>query len=173
MDSIKTHSLVFSILLLFIAISCNNSIKKFDLSKYPISEYQKTSLIDLNKIKPLKKEWPELYQYLKKGHLQIITFKSGATNSIYSYQLYKFLNRNNLMIYKTPFLQDFDNVISSFGDSGEITYLNNTINVFYVPTIVGDICKTCTYSGFGYVFDKKTKKLLGKNGKINNINDWK
>jgi hypothetical protein len=172
MDSIKTHTLVFSILLIFIAISCNISIKKFDLSKYDIPKYKKSELVDLNKIKPLKKEWPELYRYLKKGHLQIVTFKPGRIETLHSNQFYKFLNNNVSMIYKTPFLQDYDNVISTFANEEDAIYFDEVINLPIWLNVVDKICKTCDYSGIGLLFDKKTKKLMTY-GKINDINDWK
>lgn len=127
----------------------------------------------MNKIKPLKKEWPELYQYLTKGHLQIVTLNSGRITTIQSYQLYRYLIDNIIKIHKTPFLQDYDNVVSTFANDEDTIFFEYEINYSIKPIIVGDKCSTCNYPGPGLLFDKKTKKLLGKNGKINDINDWK
>lgn len=155
-----------------LTISCSQSIKNFNLSKYPTSEYQKTSFVDLNKIKPLKKEWPELYHFLAKGHLQIVTFKSGRIETLHSYQFYKFLKNNVLMIYKTPFLQDFENVVSTFANGEDAIYFDEEINSGISFHIVDDLCKTCIYQGIGLIFDKKSRKLIAY-GKINDVNNWK
>lgn len=76
------------------------------------------------------------------------------------------------MIYRTPFLQDFDNFIITFGIFKDILYLNDNINVPCRYLVIGDKCNTCNHNGLAFLFDSKTKKLIGKNGKINNINDW-
>jgi hypothetical protein len=64
----KLYIQSLGLLLLCSLLSCNTEIRKFqpDLSEKASQEYN----VFFNKeIKPLKREWKELYSYLKKGHI--------------------------------------------------------------------------------------------------------
>ena len=173
MNSIKTHSLVFFILLLFIAISCNNSIKKFDTSNFDVHYFKKIECVDKKKIIPLKKEWPELYQYLVKGHLFILKDNSESRFAL-SRQFAKYFQNNRIKVYKTLFFQDLDQFKLAFGGIEEFLmpdYIEYGAFSFIVDnfSVIDD---PPTGTGFSWQFDIKTRKLMAY-GKINDINDWK
>jgi hypothetical protein len=153
--------------------SCNNSIKKFDTSNFDVHYFKKIECIDKKKIIPLKKEWPELYQYLVKGHLFILKDKNEsvfATSRIFA----NYFQKNSVKVYKTPFLQDLDQVKLAFcgiDELNEITYIQYGTFAYIVDNY--SIIEI-PHQGLGFIwlFDIKTRKLIA-NGKINNINDWK
>ena len=81
-----------SLLLFSSFLSCNNEIKKFQPDLKEISSLKYSPYFN-KEIRPLKREWKELYYYLKKGH--ILKHKEEL-NYIYSYELYSLLNKNRL-----------------------------------------------------------------------------
>ncbi|PHI17935.1 hypothetical protein CEQ90_20555 [Lewinellaceae bacterium SD302] len=108
-------------------------------------------------ILPLKKDWNELYLYLKNGHL---LKENGNENYIYSYSLYLLLKRNSLKIYNTEYLNNFNSFVKAFGKPRYKWVKDGKVFISYFQTVVGDPCHTCHHSGFGYTFDEETKKLL-------------
>ncbi len=150
------HSLLFTILIIVLPlVGCNNGIKKFQPTLN--SKGQNYQPYFNKSIKPLKKEWKELYFYLKQGH--ILKLK-GKSNYTYSYEFYKFLKKNLLRIYETPYLQDYNNFVTVFGESDNLWESDDRIKITYFQSVVGNSCETCQHDAFGYVFDAKTKKLL-------------
>lgn len=144
-----------SLLIFSSFFSCNNKIKKFQPTLKEISSLKYSPYFN-KEIKPLKKDWKELYYYLKKGH--ILKHKEELSY-IYSYELYTLLNKNRLKIYEIPYLQDYDNFIKVFGEPRSKLENDTIIIIAYLQNVIGGSCETCNYSSFGCNFDSKTKKL--------------
>lgn len=164
----------FFIFIVMFLLSCSQSIKKFDTKKFIDYNYEKIECVDIKKITPLKKEWPELYNYLVKGHLFVLKDHS-ETRFALSQNFAKYFQENRIKVYKTPFLQDLDQFKLAFCGIEE-TIMQNYIEygafAFIVDSyaIFGDLPQGG--SGFSWQFDIKSRRLLAY-GKINNINDWK
>lgn len=135
---------------------CNAEIKKFqpELNEKTSMEFQPYFNED---IKPLKKEWKELYYYLKQGH---ILKHQEQLDYICSYDLYRFLQKHLLKIYETPFLQNYKNFTMVFGKPSITQNVGNKLIVTYSRTVIGDSCQTCNHDLFGFTFDKPSQKLL-------------
>lgn len=54
----------------FTVLSCNSEIKKFHVDESILKDHNQYKVYHADKtISPLKKEWKELYWYVKKGHI--------------------------------------------------------------------------------------------------------
>ena len=156
-----------------ISYSCNQAIKKFDTKKFKVNYFEKIECVDKKKIKPLKKEWPQLYHFLVGGHLFILKDKNEPVFAI-SRSFANYYQQNKIKVYTTPFLQDLDHLKFAFGgieeqnvgdyiQYGAFAYIVNNYSIIEIPH---------QGLGFSWQFDIKTRKLMTY-GKINNINDWK
>ncbi len=143
--------------LIILFCGCNSKIETF---KNPYTDQDFHSVFNPKKISPLKKEWRELYLYLKKGHLLERKIKRGGAH-IYTKEFYHYIKKNGLRIYETPFLQELDQFIAVFGIPNQKLVGQGEITIDYFPRLTK--CITCDVnSGFGYTFDEKTKLLLRK-----------
>ena len=150
------------IVLMLAVFACSwgcGEIKRFKVGEHTPAELVYQKLFDSDEIYPLKDEWKELYAYLKKGHIQQAK-KGNEFYYIYSHEFYKFLNRNLLKLYEVPFLQEYNQFISTFGVPRERQIVKGKIIIAYIPSVFGDPCQTCQHFGFTYTFDEKSKKLL-------------
>lgn len=144
---------------LLLLAGCNNNIKKFNVGELNTGGIEYNRLFDKTAISPLKDEWKELYLYLKGGH--VLQGKDGErVKYIYSHEFYQFIKKNQLKIYDTPFLKNYKNFVTVFGDPERKRTPPDRIVINYIPTVIGDSCKTCQYDAFGFVFESNTKKLL-------------
>ena len=135
--------------------NCYTGIKKFN---YPGGSGKYENYFSEDQARPLKKQWPELYTYLKRGHL-LQNESSRRTAYIYSFDLYRFLQKNTSRIYDTPYLQDYNRFIAVFGPTENVYPAGDKIHIAYYPVLLGDPCETCQHDGFGFFFDRNTHKL--------------
>lgn len=150
--------LVFSFFIILSFTDCSG-IKKFkiDISSAPGVSYE--IYFDKGKLVPLKKEWKELYLFLKKGHLLRSEGKESVT-FIHSYQLYTLLRLEREKVYNTPFLQDYENFLITFGKPDNIQVVRDRIFITYTRFVVDNPCEACQHDLFAFTFDKKSKRLL-------------
>ena len=144
---------------LFIYGCCSYSINKFQIEEINTSGSKFAAFQNMEEIAPLKKQWKEMYCFVKKGHIQKASAPYG-NDYIISYQVYNLINENLLVLYEVPFMQHYENLIKVFGEPSNSYVSNDRIIIAYYPSIIGDSCETCTHNGFSFTFDAKSKKLV-------------
>ena len=144
---------------IILSLSSCIEIKKFRPDLNRISSRNFTPFFNENKLAPLKTEWKELYTFLKKGHL-LSSNSNDELIYISSYQFYSAMKSNALKIYSTPFLQDYDSFIATFGIPSDERIIKNKVYVIYNRHVIDDPCQTCVHDLFGYTFDVESRKLL-------------
>jgi hypothetical protein len=153
MKSKASKSALF-IFILVQSMGCFSGVKKYT----PPTFYQE---IDNFKpffnpeIQPLKKQFSELYFYLKRGHI----YKHNNENAyLYSPKIIEFIRANRSYFIKVPYLQEYSNFIKVFGEPYEISDGDKTFLVYYVGLTFGR--HESNREMFAFTFDQETKKLL-------------
>lgn len=151
----------FLFIIAFLLASCHQHIRKLDTSNFIDDNFEKIEFVDKKKIQPLRKEWPELYEYLVKGHLFLLKDESEYRYAVSS-EFAKFFQKNKSKVFTTPFLQDYDQFKLAFGEvEGYIFHQNSMqrcafvsiVDKYAVLTSIADLT-------FCYYFDIKTNKLI-------------
>ena len=148
MKSLVAFSFIF-------CLSCTSTANRFILSEEVQEEF--TLHFQKKKIKPLKKEWRELYNYAKNGHILKSPNRKGLISSI---EFYRYFNREHYRIFDIPFFQHYDNLLTFFGKPDSVTRAKGRVHIVYYPSLLNDTCDTCTRHGIGFVFDSETMTLL-------------
>ena len=157
----KLPFLLFLVCAILLGQSCAPAVPCFELPTYSRGKaLGARPLFDKQALRPLRKEWKELYLYLKQGHIQQFRQRDGRYSYIYSHAFYGYLLSNLMRVHKTPFLQQYGNFISTFGEPEDVFQEPGKFSIAYWESVVDDPCATCNHQGFGYSFDAMSLRLL-------------
>ena len=144
-------------LFIFLCCSCTNKADRFILDETAQEKY--TVHFQKQIIKPLKKEWRELYDYAKNGH---VLKSAGSKDFFTSVEFLRYIDGGvEHKILEIPFFNEYKNVLAFFGEPTYIHERKGLTNIIYRPVPLDDTCETCSINnGFGFVFDSKTMTLF-------------
>ncbi len=146
--------------LLMLTWSCDSGIPTFSTDQFETNGMTLHPYFQQDHITPVKDQWPELYQYLEKGHIQAEA-KSGKI-MVYSFDFYKFITNQRSQIYETPFLQQYSQFLTVFGPPTDVFVQEEEggMIVFYAPTVYGETCPSCeSVKKLQYHFDGEGKLI--------------
>lgn len=160
--------------LILLTITACIGVKNFEITKNKQEDNtQSKRWFYEETIFPLKREWPELYAFLKKGHLRY-TFINGKLDFYYSMEFYHYIVNNQSRITTTEYLRRSDNIQQVFGEAVKklkADMQNGTFEILkYTPKVVDDTCKIYKHAGFVFVTDQNRK--LTHFRILNNSADW-
>ena len=148
MKSLLAFSFIF-------CLSCTSATKRFILSEEEQEKY--TVYFNRQKIKALKKEWRELYDFAANGHI----LKSKDSDTFFtSYEFHHYITAKHGSMLFSPFFQDYNNVIAFFGEPTYTQEYKGVTSIIYHPVPLDDPCETCTNSGFSFEFNSETMTSL-------------
>jgi hypothetical protein len=154
----KSKAAIFTILISIAVLiqGCFSDIKKFKPQSF---DFDFSNYVEFYnpEIRPLKYQWKDLFNYLRKGH---IYKHENKKLYIYSSELYRYLQLNHSKFYGVPYLQNYSNFLKVFGEPDSIIDNGKELLLLYFPYALGKNDISIYQHGFSYSFDKETKMML-------------